>query len=138
MKGELKSVDIKDTYQGDTVKTSAKVNNVGNLTLPVIFNVTIKNSKGEEVFKDEKQIKISCGDEGNIESQWDTTNVTVGEYTAEYNIKMGDQILSNTISFKVLGSYKLHIIIVSILIILFIIFVMVAKRKKEITESEEE
>ncbi|MDS0524830.1 hypothetical protein NNC19_03995 [Clostridium sp. SHJSY1] len=138
MKGELESVIVKDTFQGKPAKILAKVKSTGNLDLPVIFDISIKNSNGEEVFKDEKQDSLKEGEEKTLESQWDTINAKVGEYTVDYTVKMGDQTQSDTIHFKVLGSYLLHIIIVSIIIILFILFVILAKRKKKIGESEEE
>ncbi|MBD7911265.1 MULTISPECIES: hypothetical protein [Clostridium] len=129
LKGNLTSIDIKDTYKGENLKISAKVSNVGNLKLPTTFNVVIKNTDGEEVFKDEKSVTIDPGNEENLVSEWSTNDAKVGEYVAEYKVKMGDEVISNSVTFKVLNSYTLHIIIGIILIILLIIFIIIAQKK---------
>jgi methionine-rich copper-binding protein CopC len=136
LKGNLTSVEAKDTFKGETAKVSARISNVGSLNLPVIFNVVIKNDQGEEVFKDEKQVTIDPGNEETIDSEWLTTDAKVGEYTVEYNVKMGDEVVSNTLNFKVLSSYKFHIIIAGILIILLIMFIIIAKRKNVNREED--
>jgi len=122
LKGELIKVEVKDVHKGTPVKAIATIKNIGNLKLPASFDIVIKNKLGEDVFKSKKELIISSQKEDQIAIEWPTDNVKAGEYTLEYNTVIGNELLSEKMSFKVLNS---NIIYISLLIII-LIFIFIA------------
>ena len=131
LKGELIGVEVKDVHKGNPVKAVASIKNSGNLKLPISFEVIIKNKLGKEMFKSKKELIISPEKEEQISIEWPTDNVKTGEYILEYNVAMGNELITDKTTFKVLNSNIIFICLFMIIsILLIIIFNIILKRKR--------
>lgn len=124
MKGNLTKVEVKDTRKGNDAQVIAHVENVGNLDLPVSFNVVIKDKSGNVVFEDKKQVTITTGSDEDMVINWETSTAEIGKYTAEYTVIMGKDTVTNTLSFKILIPYVDYVVAFGILILIFVIIVI--------------
>lgn len=130
IKGELIGVAAEDVYVGDTAQFIAEVKNLGNLPLQTTFNGIVKNSSGQKVFEDTKTIDIKEGISEKLTLEWITKKVPAGEYTLDYTVKMGDEIVSGSKTFKVRISYIYYILAaVFTMCILILIFIILRKRE---------
>jgi hypothetical protein len=131
LKGELIRVEVEDVHKDNPVKAIARIKNVGNLKLPTSFEIVIKNKLGKEIFKSKKALNISPEKEDKISIEWPTDNVKTGEYILEYSVVMGNELVTEQTTFKVLNSYVIYIsLFIAILTFIFIIFYIISKRKR--------
>lgn len=127
-KGKLLKTEVKDTFKGTPVKLLTQVNNIGNLKLPTTFSIIIKNNLGEKVFEDKKQVTIPVGSEDTIVIEWPTDETALGKYTVEYSVEMGNDIVSDTLDFKILSPYTRYIVATIVFILVLIIFIVFKRR----------
>lgn len=130
IKGELLNVEVKNVHKGTPAKIIAQVKNIGNLKLPTTFDIVIKDNLGKDVFKSNKKLNISPQKEDTIIIDWPTDNVKTGDYTVEYTVAMGNDLISDTMNFKVLNPYIVYIILCIVFIVISLISYIIFKRKK--------
>jgi len=92
MKGEILSVAVNDATQGEPVYFIAKIGNIGNLPLPVLFKLIVKDKDGMIILDLEKKAEIAPLVTEEVILDWDTSfpnRAPAGKYTALFDIDYG-------------------------------------------------
>lgn len=103
LKGTVKSITTTDTEIDYPLKIKVEFKNEGNVIAKPKIAVTITKD-GELVdsfVHDETGIKVDSGD--TIKVLWNTTGQEIGDYTADVEVSLGDEVLANkNLPFKIL------------------------------------
>jgi hypothetical protein len=131
LKGKLVGVSAKNVRKGEKARFKATVKNTGNLNLNCSFKVVIKNNKGEKIFPDRCNLTIPPDSEQTLIIETDTNTMPPGVYTAEYEVKYGNEVSNGSLNFKIHSHSSIIVFVIigifAVIVILLIMFIYLKK-----------